>query len=80
MDAEILAEKTIDALAISPRQVVSIWASSHSLDFIQALAFRIRRRGLFGGQIHSNLHLDLVRLSPSLWLDGIQRNRWFDHS
>jgi hypothetical protein len=47
MDAEILAEKTIEALAISPRQVVWIWASTHSLDFIQTLAFRIRRRAVF---------------------------------
>jgi aminopeptidase len=25
----------------------------------------------FGGQNHSNLHLDLVMLHPSLWLDGV---------
>jgi aminopeptidase len=25
----------------------------------------------FGGQNHSNLHLDLVMLQPSLWLDGM---------
>jgi aminopeptidase len=24
----------------------------------------------YGGQNHSNLHLDLVMLQPSLWLDG----------
>src|SRR4030043_1682095 len=27
-----------------------------------------------GGQNHSNLHLDLVMLHPSLWLDGILFN------
>ena len=47
MDAEILAEKTIAELDITPGQVIWIWASTHSLDFIEALAFRIRERGAF---------------------------------
>src|SRR4030065_2673816 len=47
MDAEILAEKTIAELDITPGQVIWIWASTHSLDFIEALAFRIRARGAF---------------------------------
>jgi leucyl aminopeptidase (aminopeptidase T) len=32
------------------------------------IAFGINDR--FGGKNHSNLHLDLVMLQPSLWLDG----------
>ena len=49
MDVDILAEKTIEALAVSPGQVIWIWASTHSLDFIEALAFRIRLRGAYWG-------------------------------
>src|SRR4030066_783449 len=47
MDAEILAEKTIAELDITPGQGIWIWASTHSLDFFEALAFRIRERGAF---------------------------------
>jgi leucyl aminopeptidase (aminopeptidase T) len=47
MDDETLAQRTIENLSITPGQAVWIWASTHSLDFIQALAFRIRARGAF---------------------------------
>ncbi|OGO31012.1 MAG: hypothetical protein A2136_02735 [Chloroflexi bacterium RBG_16_54_11] len=47
MDIEKLAEKTIEALAVTQGQVISIWASTHSLDFIEALGYRIRARGAF---------------------------------
>src|SRR4030065_1705455 len=47
MDDETLAQKTIENLSRTRGQVVWIWASTHSLDFIEALAFRIRARGAF---------------------------------
>jgi len=47
MDIETLAIKTIENLSIAPGQVISIWASTHSLDFIAALAYHIRERGAF---------------------------------
>ncbi len=46
-DVEVLAEKTVEMLAVSPGQVIWIWANVVSLDFIEALAFRIRARGAF---------------------------------
>jgi len=46
-DVETLADKTIDMLSVSAGQVIWIWASSYSLDLIEALAFRIRQRGAF---------------------------------
>jgi aminopeptidase len=47
MDIETLAVKTIENLSVTPGQVISIWASTHSLDFITALAYHIRARGAF---------------------------------
>lgn len=47
MDIETLAVKTIENLSVAPGQVISIWASTHSLDFIAALAYHIRARGAF---------------------------------
>src|SRR4030042_6798887 len=47
MDDETLAQKTIENLSITPGQGIWIGASTHSLDFIEALAFRIRARGAF---------------------------------
>jgi aminopeptidase len=47
MDLESLAVKTIERLGISRGEVISIWASTHSLDFIAALAYHIRARGAF---------------------------------
>lgn len=44
---ETLAIKTIENLSVAPGQVISIWASTHSLDFIAALAVNIRARGAF---------------------------------
>ncbi len=44
---ETLADKTIDSLSVQPGQVIWIWASTHSLDLIEALAYRIRARGAF---------------------------------
>ena len=46
-DVEILADKTVEMLSVSPGQVIWIWASTHSLDFVEALAYRIRVRGAF---------------------------------
>lgn len=45
--AESLAAKTIERLSPEPGQVITIWASTHSLDLIEALAFGIRARGAF---------------------------------
>jgi len=47
MDVETLAFKTIENLSVAPGQVISIWASTHSLDFIAALAYHIRRHDAF---------------------------------
>jgi aminopeptidase len=44
-DAEHLAELAVQDLDVQPGQVIAIWASTHSLDLIQALAYRIRARG-----------------------------------
>jgi leucyl aminopeptidase (aminopeptidase T) len=46
-DIEILADKTVEMLSVSPGQVIWIWASTYSLDFIEALAYRIRMRGAY---------------------------------
>ena len=46
-DIETLADKAVEMLSISPGQVVWIWASTYSLDLIEALAYRIRARGGF---------------------------------
>ncbi|HET7090190.1 MAG TPA: aminopeptidase [Anaerolineae bacterium] len=42
-----MADKTIEMLSVSPGQVIAIWASTHSLDLVEALAVRIRARGAF---------------------------------
>jgi leucyl aminopeptidase (aminopeptidase T) len=47
MDIESLAVRTIERLGVSRGQVISIWASTHSLDFIASLAFHIKARGAF---------------------------------
>jgi len=46
-DIELLADNTIDMLDVSKGQVIWIWASTHSLKFIEALAYRIRAREAF---------------------------------
>ena len=46
-DIELLADKTIDMLAVTKGQVIWIWASTYSLKFIDALAYRIRAREAF---------------------------------
>ncbi len=46
-DVEILADKVIELLGVQEKQVFWIWASTHSLDLIGALAYRIRSRGAF---------------------------------
>ena len=46
-DVEMLADKTAELLMPLPGQVFWIWASVHSLDLIQALAYRIRAQGAF---------------------------------
>ena len=46
-DTELLADKTIDLLSLSEGKVIWIWASTHSLELIEALALRIRERGAF---------------------------------
>jgi len=46
-DVETLAQRTVDLMDVRPGHVIWIWASSHSLDLIEALAFRIPERGAF---------------------------------
>ncbi len=44
---EELAEQAVTMLDVQPGQMIWLWASTHSLDLIEALAFRIRARGAF---------------------------------
>jgi aminopeptidase len=44
-DIELLADKTIEKLAVRPGQVIWIWANVYSMNLIEALAFRLRARG-----------------------------------
>lgn len=46
-DVEILADKTVEKLAVSSGQVIWIWANKISMDLIEALAYRIRAREAF---------------------------------
>jgi leucyl aminopeptidase (aminopeptidase T) len=46
-DIETLADKAVEMLSISAGHVIWIWASTYSLDLIEALAYRIRERGAF---------------------------------
>src|SRR4030067_171878 len=46
-DVETLAEQAVELLPVAPGQVIWVWASTHSLDLIAALAFHIRKRGAF---------------------------------
>jgi aminopeptidase len=46
-DVEILADKVIQLLRVQEKQVFWIWASTHSLDLVEALGYRIRSRGAF---------------------------------
>jgi aminopeptidase len=47
MDIESLAVRTIERLGVTQGQVISIWASTHSVDFIASLAYHIKARGAF---------------------------------
>ncbi len=84
-DIETLAAKAVDTLAVSARQVIAIWASTHSLDLIEALAFRIRQRGAFWtlrlttesllrriGQDVPETYLDLIPEHELRWLADVQ--------
>ena len=46
-DVETLAVKAVELLNVTPGQVIWIWASTHSLDLVEALAYHIRARGAF---------------------------------
>jgi aminopeptidase len=46
-DVETLALKTVEQLNVTPGQVIWIWASTHSLDLVEALAYHLRARGAF---------------------------------
>jgi hypothetical protein len=59
MDIDALAVRTIERLGGSQGQVISIWARTHSLDFIASLAFQIKARRAF-------YTLRLVMLHPNL--------------
>jgi aminopeptidase len=82
--SETLADKAVDMLGVSPGQVIWIWASTHSLDLLEALAFRIRERGAFWtlrlsmegllrrvGQHVPEAYLGLVPQHELRWLDDI---------
>lgn len=83
-DVELLADKTIEMLGVTPGQVIWIWANVYSMDFIEALAFRIRARGAFWllrlnsepllrriGQDVPQEYLGLVPEHELRWLDDI---------
>jgi aminopeptidase len=83
-DVETLAEKTFELLEVTPGQVIWIWASTHSLAFIEALAYRIRAAGAFWtlrltmesllrriGQGAPAAYLPLVPEHELRWLDDI---------
>lgn len=83
-DAETLADKAIDMLGVSAGQVIWIWASTYSLDLIEALAFRIRERGAYWsvrlisepllqriGQAVPEPYLGLIPHHELRWLDDV---------
>lgn len=83
-DIETLADKTIETLSVRAGQVIWIWASTASLDFIEALAFRIRAQGAFWtlrltmesllrriGQDLREPYLGLIPEHELRWLDDI---------
>jgi aminopeptidase len=83
-DVELLAERTVQMLSVSPGQVIWIWASAHSLDLLEALAYRIRARGAFWmvrlttesllqriGQGVPEPYLALVPERELRWLDDV---------
>lgn len=83
-DVETLADKTIDLLSVQPGQVIWIWASTHSLDLVEALAYRIREHGAFWtlrltiesllhriGQGVAEPYLALVPEHELRWLDDV---------
>jgi aminopeptidase len=47
MDLESLAVRILKRLDVSQGQVIAIWASTHSLDFIASLAYHIRASGAY---------------------------------
>jgi aminopeptidase len=83
-DVESLAEQTMQMLSVSPGQVIWIWTSTHSLDLLEGLAYRIRARGAFWtvrltmepllrriGQGVPEPYLGLVPEHELRWLDDV---------
>ena len=81
-DIETLADKTIETLSVRAGQVIWIWASTASLDFIEALAFRIRAQAAFWAlrlTMESLLHrLGQDLPEPYLGLIPEHELRWLD--
>src|SRR4030042_6411749 len=81
-DIEALAEQAVDLLPVTSGQVIWVWASTHSLDLISALAFHIRQRGAFwtlrlvNEQLLQRIGLDL----PEQYLSLVPQHelRWMD--
>lgn len=81
-DIEKLAEQAVELLPVQPGQVIWVWASTHSLDLIAALAFHIRQRGAFWTLRLVNEQL-LVRIGldlPEQYLSLVPQHelRWMD--
>ncbi len=81
-DVEALAEETAKMLEVASGQVIWIWASGYSINFIEALAFRIRARGAFW-----TLRFNSESLQRRIGMDVPQQNlasipehelRWLD--
>ncbi len=79
-DVEVLADKVIELLGVQEKQVFWIWASTHSLDLIEALAYRIRTKGAFWSAklVFESLLQRLGKSAPSEYLARIPEHelRW----
>jgi aminopeptidase len=81
-DVETLADRTLEMLSVSAGQVIWIWANTCSLEFIEALALHIRRRGAFWFlRLTSDTLLKRIGLEiPEAFLSLIPMHelRWLD--
>jgi len=81
-DVEVLADKALEMLPVSPGQVIWIWANFYSVDLIEALAYRIRALGAFWSmRLNSETLLHRIGLDvPEEYLPLVPEHelRWLD--